>query len=146
VRVVLDPNVLISASIAPRGITAALLNAWAQERFEMIASPDLLTELQDVLSRERFRRWLAQEEADAFVAKVRLGATLVDDPTPRSTPATPDSDDEYLIALARAAGADYLVSGDRHLTPLAAPGARVSRLRSRARRARPVRVRSRSAP
>ncbi len=34
---------------------------------------------------------------------------------------SPDPDDDYLIALARAGNADYLVSGDRHLTHLADP-------------------------
>lgn len=34
---------------------------------------------------------------------------------------SPDPDDDYLIALARVAGADYLVSGDRHLLDLADP-------------------------
>ena len=86
-RVVLDLNVLISASIAPRGIPAALMDAWAEERFELIVSPEVLAELEDVLSRKRLRRRLTPEEADAFVARVRLGSRLVDDPPPEhSTP------------------------------------------------------------
>lgn len=120
-RVVLDPNVLISASLAPKGIPAALLDAWTQERFELVVSPQLLAELEDVLSRERLRRWLTQEEADFFVTRVRLGATLVEDPPPPSSPSTPDPDDDYLVALAQATGADYLVSGDPHLTELPDP-------------------------
>jgi uncharacterized protein len=121
VRVVLDPNVLISASIAPRGIPKALLDAWTKRRFELIVSPELLAELEDVLSRERLRRWLTQEEVTAFVAKLRLGATLVDDPPTGRTPITADPDDDYLVALAQAARADYLVSGDRHLIELPDP-------------------------
>ena len=31
---------------------------------------------------------------------------------------TADPDDDYLVALAREAGADFLVSGDQHLTGL----------------------------
>jgi hypothetical protein len=34
---------------------------------------------------------------------------------------SPDPDDDYLIALARIAEADYLVSGDRHLTAISDP-------------------------
>lgn len=120
-RVVLDPNVLISASIAPRGIPRALLNAWAEERLELIVSPQLLAELEDVLSRERLRRWLTQQEVMAFVAKLRLGATLVNDPPTPTAPITADPDDDYLVALAQAARADCLVSGDRHLTELPDP-------------------------
>jgi len=37
------------------------------------------------------------------------------------TGVAPDRDDDYLIALARAAHADYLVCGDRHLLGLADP-------------------------
>ena len=34
---------------------------------------------------------------------------------------SPDSGDDYLIALARASGTDVIVSGDRHLTQLVSP-------------------------
>jgi len=76
------------------------------------------------------------------------GATIVDDP--RDPPAaSPDPDDDYLIALARVSGADYLVSGDRHLldlekadppvlthaTPVPRPAEYVNR--ARRRRSRP---------
>jgi PIN domain len=80
----------------------------------------VLSELADVLARARFRRWLSEDEAAAFVASLRCGARVVDDPPPEPG-VTPDPDDDYVVALARAAGADYLVSGDRHLTDLSDP-------------------------
>lgn len=114
-RVVLDCNVLVSARLSPAGASALLLRAAVEERFELIVSAQLLGELTDVLARKRFRRWFSAEEADAFVAALRLAATFVDDP-PAVVGVTADPDDDYLVALARAAHADYLVSGDRHLT------------------------------
>ncbi len=45
---------------------------------------------------------------------------MLDDPPEPAAP-TADPDDDYLIALARAGGADYPVSGDRHLTELPDP-------------------------
>lgn len=48
------------------------------------------------------------------------GATLIADP-PDPPPLTPDPGDDYLLALASAAGARFLVSGDPHLTQLAEP-------------------------
>lgn len=45
---------------------------------------------------------------------------MIDDPPPLSR-LSPDPDDDYLIALARDAKADYPVSGDRHLLDLADP-------------------------
>jgi len=58
-----------------------------------------------VLARGRFRRWLSSEEADAFVASLRVGATVAEDPPPEPG-LTPDPDDDYVVALARAADAD----------------------------------------
>lgn len=119
-RAVLDCNVLISARLSPLGASAQLLRAAADERFELIVSPELLGELSEVLARERFRRWFTADEADAFVEVLRSVAIVVDDP-PAVTGLTPDPDDDYLVALARSADADYLVSGDRHLTQLSDP-------------------------
>ncbi len=51
---------------------------------------------------------------------LRENAEVVDDPPPLAG-ITPDPDDDYLIALARATHADYLISGDRHLLGLTDP-------------------------
>jgi len=45
---------------------------------------------------------------------------LVDDPSPRPG-LTPDPGDDYLVALAQKADAQYIVSGDAHLTQLTDP-------------------------
>ena len=45
---------------------------------------------------------------------------MVDDP-PAQPGFTPDPDDDFVSSLADAAGADYLISGDRHLTELVNP-------------------------
>jgi putative PIN family toxin of toxin-antitoxin system len=79
-----------------------------------------LGELHLVLRRERLRRWLTQGEADVFVASLGSDATVIDDP-PAQPGLTPDPDDDFVVALARAARADYLVSGDRHLIELVDP-------------------------
>lgn len=81
-------------------------------------SPVLLAELAGVLGRPKFRRWPTVEEARAFVDALRRGAVVIDDP-PSLPGVTPDPRDDYLVALARAAGADRLISGDPHLTGLA---------------------------
>lgn len=48
-RVVVDSNVLISARLSPRGAPGRLLAAWLAGRFELIASPALLAELEGSL-------------------------------------------------------------------------------------------------
>jgi putative PIN family toxin of toxin-antitoxin system len=103
VRVVFDSNVLISARLEPRGASAQLLRAWTQETFELVVSPQLLTELADVLARERFRRWMTEEEAEALVASLRADATVLDDPPPnqesRPIPTTTSCKTETLLTL-----------------------------------------------
>jgi putative PIN family toxin of toxin-antitoxin system len=120
VRVVLDPNVLISALISPQGPSAEILDAWIAARFELVVSEKLLAELDDVLDRPKFRRWVAEIDGREFVAGLGRSATVVVDP-PAPARLSPDPDDDYLIELAQTVGADYLVSGDRHLTELVDP-------------------------
>ena len=85
----------------------------------MVVSPHLLEELEDVVRRDKFRDVATLDEADAFVAAVGRRALLVPD-APQPWPAvTRDPDDDYLVALAQAAGVDALISGDAHLTELA---------------------------
>lgn len=119
-RVVLDANVLVSAVISPAGPPREIVTAWVDGRFELVASPALVAELEDVLERPRFRRWVSIATATEFIDGLAADALIVEDP-PALAGLSPDPDDDYLIALARAAQADYLVSGDRHLLDLADP-------------------------
>lgn len=116
-RAVLDPNVLISALVSTGGPPRQIIAAWTDGKFDLIVSPTLLEELREVLARPRFRRWVSPETAAEFTNGLEDAALLIDDPAPQAG-ASPDPDDDYLIALARASSADYLVSGDSHLTGL----------------------------
>jgi hypothetical protein len=117
VKAVLDPNVLVSAVISPRGVPAQILDAWGDERFELVISLAVLDELRDVLLRPSLRRWVTAEEAVEYVNGLEDDADLV--PDPAKVPAiSRDPKDDYLLALARSAGADYIVSGDQDLTSL----------------------------
>jgi len=120
VRAVLDANVLVSAAISTAGPPRQIVSAWVDGRFELIASPLLLAELRDVLARPKFRRWISTATAVDFIGGLADDALVLDDP-PALPGVSPDPDDDYLIALARAAQADYLISGDRHLLDLTDP-------------------------
>lgn len=119
-RVVVDPNVLVSALISSAGPSREIVDAWALGRFELVASSALLGELRDVLERPRFRRWVALDIALDFIAGLQDAALVVED-APTQPGLTADPGDDYLVALARAAAADFLVSGDHHLTGLVDP-------------------------
>jgi len=117
-RVVLDPNALISALITPRGVCARILIHLRDGAFEVVTSPQLLAELDVVLRRERFRKYVEPADVDAFVALIARESVAHDDPPASGAVLGPDPSDEYLIRLARSAKVDALVSGDPHLLTL----------------------------
>ncbi len=119
-RAVLDPGVLIAALLSPKGTPAQIVRRWVAGDFELVVSPLLLDELQRVLKRDKFRRYLSLEEAEEYVALFQRFALVAPDPPPEPG-LTPDPGDDYLVSLARAAGAQFLVSGDAHLTGLDDP-------------------------
>jgi putative PIN family toxin of toxin-antitoxin system len=117
-RAILDPGVLIAALLSPRGTPAQLLIRWLHGEFDLLVSSALLGEVERVLQRPRFRRYVTEFEARSFVSALRGQAVIVDDPEHIEAGLTPDPGDDYLVALARSAGADVIVSGDAHLTQL----------------------------
>ena len=82
-----------------------------------------------MLARPRFRRWVSLEVAAEFIDGLAQDALVLDDP-PAQPGLTADPDDDYLIALARAAGADYLVSATGTCSTSGSPSRRCSRLAS----------------
>lgn len=116
-RAVLDPGVLVSALISPGGAPAKLVAQAVAGEFELVVSPALLTELDEVLRREKFRPHFDLETAVEFVALLRRGATNADDPEQSPPLRSSDPDDDYLIALAHSRNA-VLVSGDSDLLDL----------------------------
>lgn len=116
-RVVADPSILVSAIILRSGHPATIWRAVLEGRIELVICPRLLAELAGVLERPKFRRYVGVEEAESFVAEVaRYGRRFPDPTDPPS--ASRDPDDDYLVALTKAAGARALVSGDRDLTEM----------------------------
>ena len=116
-RILADTNVLISALISPQGSPGRLLAMFRDGVFELLGSPKLLNELIGVLMRPKFRTYVTPVEARRYAVWLRHAASLVHDPEDVPT-ASPDPGDDFLIAVARAARATYLVSGDRHLIDL----------------------------
>lgn len=115
-RAVVDVNVLVSAALSPEGCPAAVVDAWRAGRFELVASPALLAELEAVAARARLSTRLG-DAGRALAGVLRATALVQDDPpAERSVPGDPD--DDYLVALARAAEAHVIVTGDRHLLDL----------------------------
>ena len=117
-RAVLDTSVFVSALITPAGTSAKLLEEARAGELELIVSPRLLAELEDVLARKKFRRYLDLPKAREFVDALRREATVAPDPEGAPPLRSADPEDDYLIALAYSQSA-RLVSGDSHLLDLA---------------------------
>ena len=117
-RAVLDPGVIVAALITPAGVCGRVLRAALDDEYTLVVSPELLAELEGVLMREKFRPYLSEAEATTAISLLARVAELSADPAELNR-ISPDPDDDYLIALAGAAGVEYLVSGDRDLVQLA---------------------------
>jgi putative PIN family toxin of toxin-antitoxin system len=116
IRAVVDPSVLVSAFIGdPEAGPGRLVTAWRDRRFVLVVSPLLLDELTDVLGRSKFERWSSQGRASAYIAALRARSELRSDVPSSQRIEVRDPDDHYLVALAREAQADYLVSVDGDL-------------------------------
>jgi uncharacterized protein len=117
VRAVLDPNILIAATLSATGAPAQLVSRWLAGEFELVVSETLLAELERALAYPKLRRRVSTSEAAAFVRLLRGAARLAPDP-PDPARRSADRGDDYLLALAEAERA-VLVSGDQHLLALA---------------------------
>lgn len=116
-RAVLDPGVLVSALITPGGVPAKLLVEARDGGFELVVSPKLLGELEGVLAREKFRRYVDLDAVSDYLDRLRRDAFAAPDPSGPPPVRSADPDDDYLIALAGEQNA-MLVSGDKHLLDL----------------------------
>jgi putative PIN family toxin of toxin-antitoxin system len=81
VRAVFDPDVLVSAAISPEGPPRELLHRWASGAFEPVVSAEILFELQEVLARPKFRRYLTLGQVIRIMC---CGSTTMRRRSPRS--------------------------------------------------------------
>jgi len=110
VKVLLDTNVLISG-IFFGGPPRAVLDAWAEERFELLVSPSIFDEY--VRTCDRLGSSHPGLEYHSILATIIGRGHLVPDASVPG-PITGDPDDDKFMICARAYGA-IVVSGDKHL-------------------------------
>lgn len=115
-RIILDTNIMLSALLSPLGTSAKLLDAWERKRFTLVACDALVAELRQVASRPFFRARLRASATELLAAGIRDFSLFCRD-LPVGVLA-PDPKDSYLLALAEASQAEYLVTGDKELLSL----------------------------
>lgn len=108
-RVVLDTNVLLSALISPHGAPDAIYRAWRAARFEIVTSLAQLDELRRASRYPKFQAVLQPHRVGAMVNNLQRAVVLERLPDGVETD---DPDDAFLLAMAQAGDADYLVTGD----------------------------------
>jgi putative PIN family toxin of toxin-antitoxin system len=110
-RVILDTNILVSALITPKGVTEKLYLAWRAGRFELLTCSEQLSEFRRVTRYPRVRSYIRPAEAGTLLNELRRLAIIIDN-LPRIDVVS-DASDNFLLGLALAGQADYLVTGDR---------------------------------
>jgi uncharacterized protein len=115
VRYVFDTNVIISALLFENSKPAKALR-YALANGEILLSLDLLEELNEVLSREKFSRYVTSEEREEFLEALIERAVLVE--ITENIQECRDPKDNNVLELALSGGAQYVISGDRDLLVL----------------------------
>jgi putative PIN family toxin of toxin-antitoxin system len=114
VRVVADTNVLVSALVGhgkPKRLVLQLL-----EGHVVVSSSQMLAELADVLSREKFRE-VRSSQVDRYLSNLVRKCRLVKSRS-RFRVVAEDPDDDLVLNTAYDGKADYIVTGDKHLLAL----------------------------
>ncbi|MFN7571524.1 MAG: putative toxin-antitoxin system toxin component, PIN family [Betaproteobacteria bacterium] len=112
-RVILDTNVLLAALISPYGAPDAIYRAWRAARFDLVTSAAQLDELRRVSRYPKLKAILPAHRIGTLVNNMQR-AIMLDalPPLPQGIEAA-DSNDAFLLVMALAGEADYLVTGDR---------------------------------
>lgn len=113
IKVVLDTNIFISA-IFWTGNPHLIVGLALDKKIKVYTSPAILTELEKVLQRD------FKEEREFIERQIALILEYVEIVKPINTVdiVKEDPDDNKIIECALTANADYIVSGDPHLTNL----------------------------
>lgn len=110
-RVVLDTNILLSSLINPHGTPARLIVAWREQRYALVSSLEQLDELGQVARRPVLQERMTPATVGRFIRDLRrLAQILIRLP---EVDRSADPADNFLLAMAEAGKAEYLVSGDR---------------------------------
>jgi uncharacterized protein len=115
IRAVIDTSVAVSAVLLPRSVPRQALNL-AASRGRLLVSAATVAELDEVLRRPKFNRYLREEERLEFLAALVREAEVVE-VTAVVTDCRDPKDNKFL-ELAVSGGASHIISGDTDLLVL----------------------------
>lgn len=113
---VIDATTLVSGSANPHGESppSLLYNDLGGARFEIVVCPQLLAEIERGLRKPYFQKRVSEEELGEIVTGIADVGTMRKDPVEVEA-LLRDAADDYLLTLAREAGAEAIVTGDKDL-------------------------------
>jgi len=115
IPVVIDTNVIISALLFG-GTPGRLIDLWKEGRIQIFVCKEIIDEIMRVLAYPRFQ--LSEKEINYLlyyeilpyseIVEIRSGPEII----------SQDPSDDKFIRCAKAAGANVIISGDKHLLSL----------------------------
>ena len=118
---VLDTNVLLSALRTDTSPPAMILNNWIAGAFHLVTSDEQIEEFKRAARYPKLRAALPRAAIGRLVNRLHAAEVVLD--RLRRLGDSPDPADDYLLAMAVVAEADYLVTGDKALLSLGQVGA-----------------------
>jgi len=111
-RVILDTNVLLGALISPYGAPDVIYRAWRATKFDLVTSTAQLEELRRVSRYPKLKAILPAHRIGTMVNNMQRALVLGSLPPLPDGMDLNDPNDVFLLSMALASEADYLVTGD----------------------------------
>lgn len=121
-KIVIDTNILVSAILTPEGNPAKILKLVLEGKLNLIISPAILEEIRQVFNYPKLAKLMeknniTRQEVYDFLDKMSRVALIT--PGKLDIDVIPkDPADNKIIACALEGDADFIISGDQHLTDL----------------------------
>jgi uncharacterized protein len=111
-RVILDTNVLVAALISQHGPPDMIYRAWRAGRFDLVTSVAQLDEFRRISRYPKLRAVLRPHLVGTMINNLNRALVVEKLPALPDDMGLDDPNDAFLLAMAVASDADYLVTGD----------------------------------
>ncbi len=109
-KIVIDTNDFISAMIGKKH-REKLTTVLERKDISIFADDNLKFELEDVAYRDKFKKYVTKQEIDIYLELLSLRFTNIS--TKTVVQASPDPDDNLILALAVDSESEFLITGNK---------------------------------